>query len=130
MKLFLIEEYSDEFELLLLEVTVGGKEIRVVTGYGPQENWKKEDRLSFFQSLEEEIVNAKSSENLVYIQMDAISKLGPGMIKGDPHAQSGNGKILSAIIKRNALSVINKSEDKYGGKITLRQDKKKASLIL
>ena len=66
----------------------------------------------------------------MYIHLDTISKLGPVMIKGDPHAQNGNGKILAAIIKRNALSVINNSEDKCGGKITLRQDRKKASLIL
>ena len=62
----LIEEYLDEFELLVVDVTIGGKE--------------------------EEIVKAKSSNKLVYIQMDANSKLGPDMIKGDPHAQSDNGK--------------------------------------
>ena len=120
----LIEEYSDEFELLVVEVTIGGKEVRVISGYGPQENWKKEERLPFFQSLEEEIVKAKSSDKLVYIQMDANSKLGPDMIKGDPHAQSDNGKILSAIIKRNALSVINNSEDKCRGKITRKRNTK------
>ena len=56
--------------------------------------------------------------------MDANSKLGPDMIKGDPHAQSDNGKILSAIIKRNALCVINSSEDKCKGKITRKRSTK------
>ena len=35
----LIEEYSETFELLVTEVKVVGKEIRVITGYGPQESW-------------------------------------------------------------------------------------------
>ena len=99
----LIEEYSEEFELIVVEIKMGGKEVRIITGYGPQENWKRDERLPFFQALEDEIVKAISSDKLVYIQMDANSKLGPDMIKGDPHAQSDNGKILAAIIKRNAL---------------------------
>ena len=52
-------------------------------------------------------MKAKSSEKLVYIQMDANSKLGPAMIKSDPHAQSDSGKTLTAIIKRNALCLGN-----------------------
>ena len=39
--------------------------------------------------------------------MDANSKLVPNIIEGDPHSQSGNGKILAGIIQRNALIVIN-----------------------
>ena len=56
--------------------------------------------------------------------MGANRKLGPDMIKGDPHAQSDSGKILAAIIKRNALSVINNSEDKCKGKITRKGNTK------
>ena len=39
----LIEEYSDEFELIVVQVKIGEKEVRLMVGYGPQENWKKED---------------------------------------------------------------------------------------
>ena len=56
--------------------------------------------------------------------MDAHSKLGPHMIKGDPHAQSDNGKILEGIIKRNALSVINNSQTKCIGKLTRKRNTK------
>ena len=103
----LIEEFLEEFQLIGVQVSIGEKNVRVITGYGPQENWKRKEKISFFQTLEEEIVKAKSSEKLVYIQMDANSKLGPAMIKGDPHAQSDSGKTLTAIIKRNALCVVN-----------------------
>ena len=36
LKPFLIQEYSNEFELLCVEILVA---IRIITGYGPQENW-------------------------------------------------------------------------------------------
>ena len=83
----------------------------MITGYGPQENWKRE-----------EIVKAKSSEKLVYIQMDANSKLGPARIKGNPHDQSDNRKILTAIIKQNALFVVNNSDTRCKGKLTRRRN--------
>ena len=54
----LIEEYDKEFELLVVEITVAKKEIRIITGYGPQENWTENDRLPFFIALEAEIVKA------------------------------------------------------------------------
>ena len=103
-----------------------------MTGYGPQENWKLEERTPFFHALEEEIVKAKTSEKPVYKQFDANSKLGPTLIQGDPHAQSGNGKILAGIIQRNALFVVNNSEEKCAGKLTRQRSTKKrkeASII-
>ena len=36
---FLIQEYSEEFELLVVEIKAGKREIRIISGYGPQENW-------------------------------------------------------------------------------------------
>ena len=63
--------------------------------------------------------------------MDANSKLGPNIVKGDPHAQSNNGKILAGILERNDLTVIN-SLEKCKGKITrqrLTKNKKKESII-
>ena len=56
--------------------------------------------------------------------MDANSKLGPNIVKGDPHAQSNNGKILAGILERNDLTVIN-SLEKCKGKITRQRLTKK-----
>jgi hypothetical protein len=53
--------------------------------------------------------------------MDGNSKLGPDIIRGDPHTQTDNGKILAGIIERNALCVINNSSAKCKGKITKRR---------
>ena len=33
----LIQEYSDDFELVVIEIKIEGKEIRMISGYGPQE---------------------------------------------------------------------------------------------
>ena len=118
LKPMLIEEYSDEFELLVVEIKLADKEVRVMSGYGPQENWRKDERIPFFAKLEEEVKKAKLHEKGVLIQMDANSKLGPSIIKGDPHSQTDNGKILSEIIQRNALCVINADETKCEGTVT------------
>ena len=54
----LIQEYSGEFELLVVEIKVQNKEIRVISGYGPQENWPEAERTQFFITLESEIDKA------------------------------------------------------------------------
>ena len=100
-------------------------DIRIVSGYGPQENWKIEEKMPFFRALEEEIVKAKMNDNLIFIQLDANSKLGPEWISEDPHEQTANGKILSDLLKRNDLFVINGLKSKCFGKITRRRITKK-----
>ena len=101
-----------------------------MTGYGPQEKWKLEERTPFFHALEEEIVKVKTSEKAVYIQFDANSKLCPTLIQGDLPAQSGNGKIPAGIIKRNALFVVNNSEEKCVGKLTQQRSTKKGKKLV
>ena len=92
LKPFLIQEYSDEFELLVVEVKVSNKDIRIITGYGPQESWPLSARMPFFLALEEEVVKAELAGKSIVIEMDANSKLGPDLIPG--------GRILAEIIER------------------------------
>ena len=107
LKPFLIEEYSEDFELLVVEIKAGNKEIRIITGYGPQECRPEKERMPFFLALEEEIVKAELAGKSIIIELDANSKLGPQIIPGDKHQQSENGKILSRIIERHGLVVGN-----------------------
>ena len=87
--------------------------------------------MQFFKALEEEVIKAKPSDKYIYIQMDGNRKLGPNIIPGDPHEQSENGKILAAIIKRNALNVMKSSTIKCTGKITRKRiTKKKQKKVL
>ena len=104
----MIKEYREEFELIVIEVKRGGKDVRVMTGYGPHKKKLGTRRKgAIFRTLEQEIIKAKLHGKLIYIQMDANSKLGPEIIFGDPQKQSENGKILAGIVKRHALIVMN-----------------------
>ena len=100
---------------------MGNKDVCIISGYGPQENWRLEDKMPFFRALEEEIIKAKMNDKLLYIQLDANSKLGSNVIEGDPHSQSANGKMLIEILHRHAIYLINSIKDKCKGKITRRR---------
>ena len=44
---FLISEKDESFELITIEINIGGKSIRIISGYGPQETWPEDQRRSF-----------------------------------------------------------------------------------
>ena len=113
----LVEEYSDEFELIVVEITTEDQNIRIITGYGPQENWEEPKRLPFFIALETEVEKAELAGRSVIIEIDANSKLGPSYISGDPHDMTPNGCLLDGIIKRHNLTVGN-GTSKCEGTIT------------
>ena len=114
----LIKQYSDPFELLVTEVSIGNKDVRLISGYGPQDCWKVEDRMPFFLALEEEISKAELAGKSVILSFDSNSKLGPNWIPKDPNNQSPNGHVLAGIIERHALFVANGDPDKCSGVIT------------
>ena len=130
LKSTLIEEYNGDFELIVVEVDLG-KKVKIITGYGPQENRKEIERRAFFVALENEIANAELCGVSVFIELDANSKLGTKYIPNDPHNQSPNGKILSQIIERHHLKVANGLEI-CKGVITrrkVREDRTEESVI-
>ena len=67
----LVEEYSDTFELIVTEIKVEDKEVRVMSGYGPQETWKDAEKMPFFVALEEEISKDQMSSKSIIIELDA-----------------------------------------------------------
>ena len=112
----LISEYSDDFDLLVIEIKIQNKEIRLITGYGPQECWNEADIMPFFVALEKEIAKAELLGKAIIIEMDSNSKLGPKYIPDDPHQQSQNGRILAGILDRHSLVLVNGMKDKCIGK--------------
>ena len=122
----LIDEYNDPFELLVVEIEVQNRAIRIITGCGPQENWQEDKRRPFFIALEAEIVKAEITGKSVIIEVDANSKLGKKYIPNDPHEISPNGKVLSDIIERHALIVANGSE-RCKGLVTRQRSTKNRS---
>ena len=63
---------------------MANKEIRVISGYGPQETWSDEEKMPFFVTLEEEISKAEMAGKSVIVEIDANSKLGTSYIKKIP----------------------------------------------
>ena len=124
LKPVLISEYNEKFELIVVEIVIASKEIRVITGYGPQENWNNSEKTPFYNALEDEIV-ASGQPGLqgrsIIIAMDANAKLGPDLVPGDPHKQSQNGKILADIVERHAFCVVNSLVEKQKGLITRKK---------
>ena len=122
LKPVLIKEYNDTFELLVVEVNVANKNVRLITGYGPQENWDINERTPFYTALEEEIAAAELQGRSIIITMDANAKLGPDFIAEDPYNQSPNGKLLAGLVSRHALCVANGLTEKRKGSITRQKN--------
>ena len=118
LKPVLVKDYDEQFELIVVEIKIGNKSIRVITGYGPQEIWKPSEKMDFYVALEKEIASAELAGKSYIIAMDANAKLGPTYIPGDPHPISQNGKLLSGIIERHAICVANGLVEKRQGIIT------------
>ena len=114
----LISEYSTLFELLVVEIKIGNTQIRVITGYGPQENFSPEEITTFYTTLEEEIASAELNGRSIIIAMDANCKLGSQYIPGDPKEQTPNGRLLAGIVDRHAMCVANGLTTKRKGLIT------------
>ena len=74
LKPVLISEYCEDFELLTIEVCVGKRQIRIISGYGPQETWPETQRIPFFIALEEEVSKAELMGKSIIIEMDSNSK--------------------------------------------------------
>ena len=67
-------------------------------------------KLSFWQTLQQEINAARNVNSMILIQMDANAKLGKKIIKQDPHNITENGKLLKDLIESESLSLLNSSD--------------------
>ena len=108
---------DEHTEFLVVDIFGHFGPIRTINCYGPQENLDLEKRTEFFMELEMKIISARESKKLICIQFDANSKFGRNIIPGDPHPMSSNGKILSEVLGRNDLIIVNGTE-KCKGLIT------------
>ena len=91
----LIKEFSDQFELLVVEIKAKDTDVRIISGYGPQEDIEEDKRGKFFIALETKVEKAELDGKSIIIELDANSKLGKRCIPNDPHDMSPNGVLLS-----------------------------------
>ena len=74
-------EDSSPAEILTVQLEVNENKIRLINGYGPQNDENLHNRLAFWTELDQEVVSAFSEGCLLVIQMDANAKVGNHMIK-------------------------------------------------
>ena len=98
---------SPESEILVVQSKVGNLNVRIINGYGPQEDEKQQVIFNFWQEIEKEIIAAKADNCCVIIQCDANAKLGKTVISNDSHEMSSNGNILWDILVRQNMYVLN-----------------------
>ena len=91
----LVSLHENEFEFIVAEIKASNKEIRLMTGYGPQEDWNEDEKMPFFIAMDQEIEAAEKEGKSILISMDVNSKLGPTWIPDDPHEMSENGEVLA-----------------------------------
>ena len=113
----LISNGDEETEILVVQVRVGDQNVRIINSYGPQEDEEIGRKLSFWHTLEKEIISAKDQNCFILVQMDANAKVGVEVLKSDPNKQSENGKLLMDLLMRQNLSLLNGS-DRCNGSIT------------
>ena len=96
----LIQSENDSLEILIVQCEIKKElKIRVINCYGPQETESKEKLVEFWQGVESEILSSENAGCHVLVQTDANAKLGPEIVKNDPHQMSSNGKYLRDILK-------------------------------
>ena len=117
----LIFEGDEESEIIVVQIKLNDKQIRIIGGYGPQECAPVVVRETYRTTMEEQVVRAYLAGNSVIIAEDSNAKLGSQWIKGDPHPISDNGKLLGGMIERQDLCLINSSNKCSGGPITRRR---------
>ena len=104
----LINEGEEGIEILSVKLQMGGKQVRIVTAYGPQENASIDKKNNFWEFLEKEMNDAEFEEEGLILQMDGNLHAGPNLIKHDPNKQNQNGKIFLEFLERNPqLTVVN-----------------------
>ena len=106
-----------ENEILTIQISVTSHKIRIINGYGPQEDENKSKIVNFWNKIETEVIDAKNEGCLIIIEMDANAKVGKNIIQNDPNSMTDNGRKMLDIVNRNGLFIAN-SSDKCSGTIT------------
>ena len=122
---------NDATEAISVKINVKTFEMRLVVGYGAQENDRQaklhnmsqnERKQLMWNFIEEETKEAERLEQGIVVQIDSNAHLGPEQIKKDPNPINENGKMFAKFMKQNpGLSVVN-SLNICKGLITRRRE--------
>ena len=90
-----VSEGDDFTEVLVVEIHLDEKNIRIINAYGPQSCDSSERKTKFWSRIQQEIIEAQENNASVIFQMDGNLHAGKEIIKGDPNEQNINGKYFS-----------------------------------
>ena len=119
----LIQTEQDNPDILIVQCEISNNYVRLINGYGPQENDPMNEKMNFFTSLETAVMDAISNGYLMCAELDANSKIGMENLKSDPNHISANGQLLMELVNRNGLIVVNSSSKCTGVITRLRRTK-------
>ena len=125
LKSILINEGDDDTEVLSVRVFFKELSVRVVTGYGPQENAIKEKKDKFWEFLETEANYADLEGDGLIIQMDGNLHAGSNILKNDPNIQNQNGKLFGQFLDRNPNLIVVNTLEICEGIITRKRELEK-----
>ena len=113
-----MREDNDDLELLVIEIEVCKLKVRCVNGYGPQNYDSVDKKDKFWSFLDSEVKDAFKNWAFFLCHMDGNLWAGPHIVKGDPHDQNSNGKLLKNFLCENPHLTIVNTLDKCEGVIT------------
>ena len=120
-----VSEGDDTTEVLVVEIHMEEKNIRIINAYGPQMCDSNEKKSKFWCRIQEEIREAAENHVGVILQMDGNLHAGSDIIRNDPNEINGNGKLFRELLRQNpSLWLVNGSE-KCEGDITRKRVKGK-----
>ena len=98
LKPVLARKGDDKIEALTVDISVQKMKIKCVVGYGPQENSKNENKLNFWNYIEEEVNNARDNDCGFVLHFDGNLWAGSDIVPGDPRKQNKNGKLFEEFL--------------------------------
>ena len=100
-------ESGENAEFITIKAALGAKQIRIILAYGTQEGSSTQDTDDFFSQISIQVNRAILSANSVTLVGNFNAKLGKGLIKGDVHDISANGKKFQSVLQSFDMVAIN-----------------------
>ena len=106
----LIYQCEDDCEIMVVQIKLGSRNIRIFNAYGPQElDVSAQTKYNFWQNLEKQVISAFEADCDIVIELDANAKVGSSILENDPNSQSENGKLMMEMLERQNLHLVNAS---------------------
>ena len=100
----LVSEGTGNIEAITIEVHPKMITIVCTSAYGPQNNDNIENKMKFWEYLDNVAEFARNVGKGFLLQGDLNARLGPSMIKGDPNAQNKKWEIIPAVFVKTPIS--------------------------